>query len=148
MSAFTLREALPGDAPDLARLCGELGYPTTVAELRARWERLAGRPDHAVFVAEDTAGRVIGWIQMSASPNLESEPRAEIAGLVVESGRRGGGVGLALVRRGVQWAREQGLARVRVRSRIERTDAHRFYRRQGFEPTKVQQVFDLPVRND
>jgi hypothetical protein len=35
-----------------------------------------------------------------------------------------------------------GLARVRVRSRVERADAHRFYRRLGYREVKAQAVLD------
>jgi hypothetical protein len=47
-----------------------------------------------------------------------------------------------LVERAAVWAREQGLARLRVRSRSERRDAHRFYERLGFRRSKQQQVLD------
>jgi GNAT superfamily N-acetyltransferase len=40
------------------------------------------------------------------------------------------------------WARRCGLTRIRVRSRVARKDAHRFYEGLGFERSKEQVVFD------
>lgn len=40
------------------------------------------------------------------------------------------------------WARGQGMTRLRVRSNVIRGRAHRFYLRLGFERVKSQAVFD------
>jgi GNAT superfamily N-acetyltransferase len=137
----TIREAAPADAPALAALSGQLGYPVAAAEMEERLRALLGDPRHAVFVWQGADGQVLGWIHVFRSLYLEIPPMAEIGGLVIDEGARGRGIGAALVERVERWALEQGLARMRVRSRLERADAHRFYDRLGYARFKRSQVF-------
>lgn len=140
-----VRCARPGDGPVLAALSVELGYPATAAEVARRLDPLLASPEHEVLVAEDAAGRVVGWIHAFVSRRLESEPFAELGGLVVAAAHRGQGVGRALVAGAEAWAAGRGMAKLRVRSRASRSGAHRFYERLGFVNTKVQEVFDKPL---
>jgi GNAT superfamily N-acetyltransferase len=130
----------PHDAEPAAGLSGELGYPVDCDVMRARIARIAARPDHAVFVA-CRGPFVVGWIHVAAVEHLQSEPRAEIGGLVVTAEARSSGVGALLVTRAEEWAREHGLGGVIVRSQVMREAAHRFYLREGFERTKTSAVF-------
>ena len=137
-----IRHVAPNDAEALAALAGQLGYPSTPAEIEARLRLLHAHPDlHAVYVAEDPGGAVAGWLHVFVSAHLESDAFAEVGGLVVDERQRGGGVGEALVRQAEAWARERGLGQPRVRSNVVRERAHRFYERQGFERLKDQVVF-------
>ncbi|MBS1818297.1 MAG: GNAT family N-acetyltransferase [Acidobacteria bacterium] len=135
-----IRSVEPSDADAVARLSGELGYPVAVERMAQRLASIAAMPDHAVFVAE-TAGEVLGWIHVSAVAHLQSEPRAEIGGLVITGTARGQRIGARLVARAEAWAREHGFASILVRSQIARDDAHRFYLREGYERTKTSAVF-------
>lgn len=130
--------AVAGDVDGIARLCAQLGYPTTGAAIQARLEALD--EEHAVYVARDAAG-VQGWIHVAMMRALEYAPCAEILGLVVDEQARSRGIGAALVARCETWARERGLAEMRVRSRDSRGRAHAFYRREGYEEWKRQVVF-------
>jgi len=136
-----VRAACKNDAEAVARLAGELGYPSTVAQIRERLDLIDGEPQHATFVAVAGGGAVVGWIQLSRMCSLVSDPRAEITGLIVDSMHRGDGVGRLLVERGEAWAREQRLATMGVRSNVVREGAHRFYLRLGYAITKSQNVF-------
>ena len=136
-----IRPARPLDEAALAALCGELGYPIAAADLARNLGHLLGDPAHALFVAE-TEGSVAGWIHVREGWTLESGSRAELTGLVVDSGRRGRGIGALLVAAAEAWARDRGLERIRVRSRVQRQDAHRFYRRLGYAESKVQAILD------
>jgi GNAT superfamily N-acetyltransferase len=51
------------------------------------------------------------------------------------------GLGRGLLERAEDWARARGLGAVRVRSRLERADAHAFYTRLGYRETKRQVQF-------
>lgn len=135
-----IRPARASDAAATARLSGELGYPVDAAVMAARIERLAGIADHRVFVAcrDD---RVLGWIHVAAVHHLQSEPRAEIGGLIVAADARSGGVGAMLVARAERWARDHGFGAIVVRSQIARDAAHRFYLREGYARTKTSAVF-------
>lgn len=128
------------DAEAVAALSGELGYPVAVSTMEERIRCSASSPDRAAFVA--CAGdSVVGWIDVAVAHRLQSGASAEIGGLVVSRACRNAGIGARLLRRGEQWARQRGLERVIVRSRIAREAAHRFYLREGYERTKTSAVF-------
>ena len=97
-------------------------------------------PDHIVYVA-CLDQEVAGWIDVSVTHHLQSDPRAEIGGLVVSSKLRSRGIGRVLVARAEQWARERGLQSVVVRSQISLEAAHNFYLREGYARTKTSAVF-------
>jgi GNAT superfamily N-acetyltransferase len=80
-------------------------------------------------------------VHVQVGHTLEMSPTAEIAGLVVDEASRGDGMGEALVHRAEAWARERGVAVMRVRSNVIRERAHRFYDRLGYERVKRQVVF-------
>jgi GNAT superfamily N-acetyltransferase len=139
--SIEIRAAVNNDVEAIARLAGELGYPSTVAQVRARLDAIEGDAQQAAFVAEAPGGEVVGWIHLSQVCSLASDPRAEITGLVVDSGIRGAGVGGLLVERGETWAREIGLTTIGVHSNIMRERAHSFYMRLGYAVNKSQKVF-------
>jgi ribosomal protein S18 acetylase RimI-like enzyme len=141
-----VRTCLLADAPAVAGLATELGYPTDGEQARDRLERLLGRAEDAVLVAEEN-GVVVGWIHVREGHALESEPVGEIAGLVVTAARRGRGLGKALVQAGLAWAAGRGLDTVRVRSNVVREETHRWYQAAGFEPIKTQRVFSRSTRS-
>ncbi len=142
-----IRPATTADAPSLAALCGQLGYPTTVGDTNARMDALTQESGHTtqpVFVYE-LAGRVVAWMQLREAATLESGLCVEIIGLVVDESARSGGIGSTMVDFAKTWARERGHARLRVRTNQTRTRTHEFYERKGFTLTKVQRVYDLSL---
>lgn len=140
MATTEIREAMENDATAIARLAEELGYPSTVDQIRERLASL-NADRHVVFVAVDGAGEVVGWIQVSEVRNLISGMRAEINGLIVSSEKRSAGTGLQLLERGERWARQKGLAMIGVQSNIVRERAHAFYLRHGYAVSKTQKAF-------
>ncbi|MEO7430519.1 MAG: GNAT family N-acetyltransferase [Dokdonella sp.] len=138
---ITIRAARTYDAPALADLCAELGYPTTRQQIVKRLAAIDGTADCSVLVAENAEGRVVAWLQVAIAARLSEEPCAEIVGLVVRESARGGGLGKRLIDAAEQWAQARCVKRIRVRSRQERERAHRFYERAGFQTIKNQRVF-------
>ncbi|PYV02323.1 MAG: N-acetyltransferase [Acidobacteria bacterium] len=136
-----VRRATLGDAERLAALATELGYPSTPEEVTSRLERIERDVGHFVGVAEFADGRVVGWIHVCVSYLIESNPRAEIGGLVVDEARRGSGVGKLLMQHAEDWARSKRLEAVYLRSNVIRKDAHRFYERLGYKNIKTQYAF-------
>jgi len=134
------REITPADADAAAKLSEELGYPVSPIEMEQRIESLQQLTDHVVYVA-CVAGAVVGWIDVGISRHLQSEPRAEIGGLVVSSEVRGRGIGRHLVTCAENWARQRGLRGMVVRSQIAREEAHNFYLREGYARMKTSAVF-------
>lgn len=138
--SLAIRAARDEDAPAMTELCGQLGYPSTVENIRHRAQRAAQDSFRQIFVAE-LSGSVIGWIEVSVRHFLVDEGDGEITGLIVDSSGRSRGVGAALLRKAEQWALEKGCRNIRVRCNMKRADAHRFYAREGYAEIKRQIVF-------
>ena len=140
-----VRPAKESDAEALAHLACELGYPTTASQVLERLCAVKGDDSRETFVAADDRGKILGWIQVAEARSLESEPRAEITGLVVDSRHRGAGIGQQLVEQGEAWARAKGFEVIGVRSNVTRERAHSFYQRLGYAVVKSQKVFRKPL---
>ena len=136
---MTTRAAHPSDAPVLVGLLAQLGYPTTIAALTDRLEALARSDSDAILVL-DGGDEVCAVIHVQMMTGLHGRPIAEIRALVVDEAKRGRGLGRRLVDAAREWARGNGADRLRVRTRVEREDALRFYRREGFDERKRQSV--------
>ncbi|MEP7042629.1 MAG: GNAT family N-acetyltransferase [Dokdonella sp.] len=129
------------DAPALAELCGALGYPASRQQIVARLAAIESAPSHKVLVAEDDSGRVVGWLHVAQCVALTEDDGAEILGFIVDAQLRGYGIGASLLRAATAWAHARGAGYLRVRSRVEREGAHRFYEREGYARSKTQHVF-------
>ena len=140
-----IRRARSTDAPRLADLSTQLGYPATTAQLRERLRRISPASQNAVFVAEAKEAGVIGWLHVSKQALLESEIRAEVNGLVVADGHRSRGAGAQLIAAAEEWARKHGCKYMSVRSNVIRERAHKFYERNGYEHYKTQKSFRKPL---
>ena len=136
-----IRVACLEDATALADLSHQLGYPAAVAEVGRRLERVLASPEDVVYVAHDDAQRVSGWIHGARQDLVESEPRCEILGLVVQREQRRRGIARALVQAVEQWASTRGLRLLSVRSAVSRAESHPFYESLGYERVKSQHVY-------
>jgi ribosomal protein S18 acetylase RimI-like enzyme len=136
-----VRRARPTDAERIAGLAGQLGYPTSAKEMKARLREALTDKDGACFVAEPRGGELAGWIHVSTTPLLEVERRAEVNGLVVDERARSGGAGALLLAAAERWARGKRCKSMSVRSNVLRERAHRFYLRNGYEHYKTQKAF-------
>ena len=140
-----IRRAKSADAPRLAELSGQLGYPATAAQLKQRLRGIQPASLHAVFVAESSKDGIVGWLHVSKQHLLESENRAEVNGLVVAEGQRSLGAGARLLAAAEDWARKHGCKSMSVRSNVIRERAHSFYERNGYEHYKTQKSFRKPL---
>ncbi len=131
-----VRPPLPSDAPALASLAGELGYPTDPEALLGRLAALHPT-DAAVLVATDGDNVPIGWCHVEMRRTLVEPVSALIAGLVIGEGHRSEGIGAVLLAAAEAWARARGCQRLVVATRVTRERAHRFYAREGYEVSKT-----------
>src|SRR5579863_971864 len=136
-----IRRARAGDAPQLAQLSGQLGYPTTAAEMKKRLRRLKPASQNALFVAESPDSGVVGWAHVSVTHLVEVGTRAELNGLIVAEGQRSLGAGALLLQAVENWAHKRGCPSMSVRSNVIRERAHKFYERQGYQHYKTQKAF-------
>lgn len=130
-----IREAKQEDVADLARLMGELGYPTTKDEMQNRFEKINSDPSYNTQVIE-ADGNIVGMIGMILGYHYEKNDNyIRIVAMVVDSKFRKQGFGGKLIEKAEEWAREKGASKIVLNSgnRNERTDAHLFYERKGFE---------------
>ena len=142
----TIREAKRSDARMLALLSGELGYAVSEEEMSRRVDSVLSRRSDKIFVGETES--VVGWIQVSLRQTIESGMFAEIVGLVVTESYRSAGIGKQLAAAAEVWAVRQGCGKIRVRTNSVREQARGFYSRIGYEPKKVQEVFDKSLSRD
>lgn len=91
-------------------------------------------------------GQVVGVLQLHLQTGLTGggRTRARLTGVCVLAGRRGAGIGAALVRHAIAEAAAAGAGLVDLTSNSQRADAHRFYERLGFH--RGHDGFSLPLR--
>lgn len=142
----TIRTASQSDIPALAELCSQLGYQCTESEVEVRLADLINRSDHILLVAVSKSGKVVGWAHGAVRRLLINPTHVELGGLVVEESRRGQGTGEKLMSAIEAWAVDQGIETVFLRSNAIRTDAHRFYKKLGYEQVKTSLTFTKTLR--
>jgi GNAT superfamily N-acetyltransferase len=138
-----VRAASAADAEALTGLCGELGYPSTSAQIRHRL-RLLRDPERTLLVAE-VDGCVAGFIDVHVQRVVEADPYAEVGGLVVTAGHRGEGLGAALLAAAAEWGRGRGLTVMWIRANLARDRVHDFYPAVGCRRVKDQRVYEYPL---
>jgi GNAT superfamily N-acetyltransferase len=98
---------------------------------RERLTEAIASPRSAILVAED-GGALIGLC--SAYLDIDSVrfgPRCWVEDLAVDPERRSEGAGAKLLGAARDWARAAGASHLELDSGLARTDAHRFYEREG-----------------
>ena len=135
MSELQIRQATSADAGPIARLLGQLEYPTESTDVPRRLERVTGNHRAAVLLAH-RGDTVVGLASVHVLSVL-NRPRdvAWLTALVVDESARGAGVGRRLVEAVEEFARQSGCERMSVTTQEHRADARRFYARVGWEPT-------------
>jgi GNAT superfamily N-acetyltransferase len=134
----SIRPANLADAERLAELSNQLSYVSTPAEIAARLPALQQSDEHAVFIAETTAGGVVGFVHVQVRCAVEHDPRAEVASLVVDESLRSQGIGARLMQAAESWAIGRDMTTIVLRSNVTRERAHAFYERLGYKHTKSQ----------
>jgi len=137
------RDALPEDIPYIVSLLADdrlgaqreqLGDPAYAKAL----QDIDADPTTRFIVVEDD-GIVVGCMQMSILPGLARRGvrRAQLESVRIAGSQRSKGLGAAMVAEGVRLAKEAGCGLIELSTDKTRADAHRFWKRQGFEDTHV-----------
>ncbi|CAG7627252.1 hypothetical protein PAESOLCIP111_02896 [Paenibacillus solanacearum] len=133
-----IREAEAKDAAAIERLY-RLLLPDDkrIHVLGQRLEEIRREPYHYCFVYEDE-GRVAGTVllHLCLDPMYGKRPFALIENVVVDPDIRGKGVGNRLFAHVEQCCRERDCTEILLLSSAYRTEAHRFFERQGFRGTE------------
>jgi GNAT superfamily N-acetyltransferase len=94
-------------------------------------DAIAG-PDRTVLLAENSEGGLVGLATAYLELNsVRFGLRCWVEDLAVDPSRRGAGIGKALLDTAKAWAKERGATHLELDSAVARTDAHRFYEREG-----------------
>ena len=140
---MAVRPAVVGDAARLAELLagGALTAtedPSDVDAYSRALADIAATPGNTVLVAE-VDGRVVGMCQLLVFRHLQHRGGrcAEVESVHVDAAGRSAGIGSALMAAAVERAEAAGCYRLQLTSNVDRPDAHRWYRRLGFQATHV-----------
>jgi len=74
MPEIIIREAKLEDAGGIAQLSDELGYPTTLEDVRLSISQIIESQQNQSFVALSLDETVVGWIHIFVTIRLTSEP--------------------------------------------------------------------------
>ena len=128
-----IRKAQPTDTPAIQILLAQLGYTDTAHFLEHRLTSMSNDPDEVLLVYEQNS-EVIAFLSLHFIPQIALPGDfARISYFAVKDSARGLGIGTQLEDHITALARERNCDRVEVHCHSRRSDAHRFYIRQGFE---------------
>jgi GNAT superfamily N-acetyltransferase len=144
MEPVTIRSAQPADAERLIDILAhgalvegkeDRAHPETYVAALAE---IQSTPGNDVLVAE-LDGTVVGMCQLIIFRHIQAGGGrcAEIESMHVHPDVRSHGIGEQLLNAALESAHQAGCYRVQLTSNLQRTDAHRFYVRHGFEPSHV-----------
>src|SRR5690606_30886747 len=127
-----VRPAAVGDASDVARLLGLLGYPCADDEAAERIAHvIADRRQHLLLAEVD--GESCALIPLYPQYSLDlGVGLARITALVVAAEQSRRGIGWALLREVELLSRRHGIHRIEVTSKARRVEAHAYYRSCGY----------------
>lgn len=140
MSGVKIRSAFLNDSLAIACLMSQLGYPTSEDEMKARLEAILLDSGYMTFVAE-CQKEVVGVIGVGVQRYYEKNGTyGRLLALVVDEKWRGLGIGGSLVAEAERWLKEREVSSIVVNSGKQRNEAHRFYKRLGYEETGLRFV--------
>lgn len=129
----SIRDATASDAPRVALLLAELGYPASSSFAAQRLAQFDSDVSSRVQVAE-ASGEVVGLVATHIVPRLDTDLLScRIVDMVVASEHRRCSIGSRLVDAAEAEARRHGSRRLDLSSGDWRGDAHVFYGTLGFE---------------
>jgi len=146
-ATFTLRRARREDLGALVALIAadalRANDDSAAPEQSARYERafaaIDADPAQTLVAVEASDGAVVGTMQLTLIPGLSrgGATRMQVEAVRIAEGRRGLGLGSAMLEWAIDDARSRGAALVQLTSDARRADARRFYERLGFAASHV-----------
>jgi len=133
-----IRLATADDAAAVADLLRQLGYDVTTSGTAQRLGSLGMTACDPIYLAVE-GERPLGLMAMHWGPMLQAEgPVARITALVVDERERRRHIGKQLLAHAAAVARRAGCVGIELTTALDRTDAHRFYRANGFTATSLR----------
>ena len=146
MPNLLFRTATVDDLPHIVRMLADdfLGTqreryedPLPDSYVRA-FEEIDADPNNELIVAE-MDGKVVGTLQLTFTPSISFQggKRATVESVRVDKDMRGAGLGREMMLWAIERAQDAGCISMQLTTNAERTDAHRFYERLGFQASHV-----------
>ena len=151
-SQVTFRVARHADLPSIVRMLadGDLGsrreqYRHPLPETyNVAFEQIESDANHELIVAERD-GELIGTLHLMFLPSLSFQGglRAQVESVRVDKRFQSQGMGSAMMRWTIERARRRGAHVMQLTTHKTRLDAHRFYRKLGFESSHLGMKLSL-----
>jgi len=130
---MAIRNADSGDINSIVLLLEQLGYHDTGKFMEAKLQRMISHADEELILYEENS-EVLAVMSIHFIPQLALEGDfARISYFSVDSGARSKGIGNLLEEFCSRIATARNCDRIEVHCNERRTDAHRFYYRQGYK---------------
>jgi len=127
-----LRPATRADAPRIAALFTEEGYPAGASAIEARLGHFEG--DDSTVIVADHDGEILGFIALHVVPRFEHDDSfIRIVALVVDSTVRDRGIGRVLMAEAERIGRERAAAFVEITAGHHRPAARHLYDSLGYD---------------
>lgn len=130
---WTVRRACPDDAPRIQALYRQLVNNPAVHVSPVRLREIADDPQTFLLVcAWGDAVCATALVSLCRDAMFGTRPFAVVENVVVDTDRRGTGIGELLVRHIERLCAERDCSKLMLLSSIHRADAHRFFEKMGF----------------
>ena len=146
-TSFILRRAVRDDlealvaliAADALRANDDRSAPEHLARYERAFAAIDADPAQTLVAVEASDGELVGTMQLTLLPGLSrgGATRMQVEAVRIAEGRRGLGLGSAMLEWAIGEARSRGAALVQLTSDARRADARRFYERLGFAASHV-----------
>jgi len=140
LQQIKIRKIEISDYADIQILSTELGHTCEAEEVKERIAYITENTKDIILVAQKS-NEVIGFIHGSPYELLYTNPLVNIMAFAVKQAYRNIGIGSMLLKRFEELVKEEGFSGVRMVSRLDRVDAHRFYEKHGYVNRKNQKNF-------
>lgn len=130
-----IRQAKIEDYKDICKICcDDLGYNCSEELVKERLKGLDKNSERVLVAVYNS--EVVGYLHAQIYKTLYFEELINFLGLAVSKEYRNKKVGTKLVNEIENWAKENGIKKVRVNSGFSRKEAHEFYRSLGYNNEK------------
>lgn len=133
-----IRKARVSDAQQISDLIFDsMGFCNPADGIAENLERILPLDTDLVIVAEYN-GEIIGLAHAESYNTLYAPPMKDLMSLAVKTKYQNMKIGTRLMETVEKWAVETGRKGIQVLSRVELTNAHKFYQSLGYEIEKTQ----------
>lgn len=138
-----IEPATPDDIPRLCELLTllftqEAEFSPDTSKQAAGLRQIIESPSVGAILAARDGSSIVGMVNVLFTVSTALGTRAALLeDVIVDPARRGQGLGGQLIEAAIAFARDAGCRRITLTTDADNVDAHRFYRRHGFEASTM-----------